>query len=229
MKIRQKFIRSRFLQKGIALLLLQLSALPALSISAGDNDPCASFEDAEIDQTLIATMLNAAKNGHLYQIKDGSSKMGFCVDSPIGMVKGSFQNFKGGIALKEPANQTLVSVNVNSLQTNVPFTENLLKSEQFFNASDFPQLMFISSEFQWLSETRAVLKGNLSMHGITRAVAFYVEITEIDNDLGDSDTILVKATTTVQRSQFDMATLSPAVSDKVNLCMSVEAERYKSL
>lgn len=203
--------------------------LPAQAIYAAQDDPCAAFEDTQIDQSLIKKMLDAAKDGHLYQIKDGSSKMGFCVDSPIGMVKGNFQQFKGGIALKEPSNHTLVSVNINSLETNVPFTENLLKSDQFFNVSDFPELMFISSEFQWLSDTRAVLKGDLSMHGITRAVAFYVEITEIDNDPGDSDTILVKATTTVQRSQFDMSTLSPVVSDKVNLCMSVEAERYKSL
>lgn len=221
MQIQRKLTRA-----GILMLSLYL---PSPAYSANDEDLCAPFKDAKIDQSLIAQMLNAAEDGYLFQIKNESSKMGFCVDSPVGMVEGSFQQFKGGIALQEPGNRTLVSVDLDSLQTNTPFTEDLLKGDLFFNVKNHPELIFISSGFEWLSETRAILKGELSLNGITRTVAFYVEITELDGDLGDADTILVKATTTVQRSQFNMSNLSPMVSDRVNLCMSVEAERYKSL
>ncbi len=208
--------------------LLALNLLP-VSTFATTNEPCAAFKDAHINPSLIATMLKAAEDGHLYQIKVDSSKMGFCVDSPLGMVSGNFQQFDGGIALKEPSNHTLVSIDVNSLETDLPLTEKLLKGDTFFNAENYPEMIFISTGFEWLSETRGVLKGDLSMHGVTRAIAFYVEIIELDAELGDADTILVKATTTVQRSQFDMSTLAPYVSDRVKLCMSVEAERYKSL
>lgn len=220
MKIYTHFIRT-------SAILLSLF-LPAQLAFANGDDLCSAFKDAMIDQSLISEMLNAAEDGHLFRIKNGSSKMGFCVDSPVGMVKGNFQKFQGGIALKEPANHTLVSVSVDSLETNVPFTEGLLKSDEFFNVKDYPELLFVSTGFEWLSKSRGVLKGKLTMHGVTRPVAFYVEITEADSDLDASDTILVKATTTVQRSQFNMTAMSSMVSDRVNLCMSVEAVRYSS-
>jgi len=210
-----------------SLLLLLLTSMNAAS--AVDGELCKPFKNAEIDQSLIASMLKAAKDGHLYQIKANSSQMGFCVESSIGIVKGGFQNFKGGIALKGADTQAMVSVDIDSLDANVSFIEKLLKGDEFFNVKEFPDLVFVSSGFEWISDTRAVLKGELSMHGITKPVAFYVEITEIGGDLGDSNSILVKATTTVQRSEFGMSSLSSMVSDKVNLCMTVEAERFAAL
>ena len=58
---------------------------------------------------------------------------------------------------------------------------------------------------------------------------FYVDIIKVDGELGDSNTILVKASTTVLRSEFGMHSMSPLISDKINLCMSVEAERYTEI
>ena len=217
------FIQSKIIRYGVILLPLFLFMQSA---HAGDTELCKPFKKAAIDQSLIATMLKAANDGHLYQVKTDSSRMGFSVESSIGVVKGNFQNFQGGIALKDEDTQAMLPIDVNSLETNALFIKNLLKSDEFFNVKDFPELVFVSSGFEWLSDTRAVLKGELSMHGITKPIAFYVEITEIDGDLSDSNSILVKATTTVQRSEFGMNALSSMVSDKVNLCMSVEAERY---
>jgi len=220
-----------YLRKNIRLLTLFLSLLViAQSAYAADNEElCSPFRNAEIDQSLIATMLKAAKDGHLYQVKANSSKMGFCVESSIGVVEGEFQNFKGGIALKGDDTLAMLTIDVDSLETDASFIKNMLKGDGFFNVENYPEVVFVSSGFEWISNTRAVLKGKLSMHGITKPVAFYVEITEIAGDLGDSNRILVKATTTVQRSEFGMKALSSMVNDKVNLCMSVEAERYAAL
>ena len=219
-------MQSKIIQLGTALLSLFLFMQSA---HAGNTELCKPFENAEIDQSLIATMLKAANDGQLYQVKAKSSKMGFCVDSSIGVVKGNFENFQGGIALKDEDTQALLFIDVDSLETNALFIKNLLKSDEFFNVKNFPELVFISSAFEWISDTRAVLKGELSMHGITKLIAFYVEITEVDGDLSDSNSIIIKATTTVQRSEFGMQSLSSMVSDKVNLCMTVEAERYTAL
>ncbi len=219
-------IQSRIIRLSSALLSLFVFMQLAY---AGNAELCSPFKDTEIDQSVVASMLKAAKDGHLYQVKTDSSSMGFSVESAIGVVKGNFQNFQGGIALKGDDTQALMSIDVDSLDTNTLFIKNLLKSDEFFNVNDFPELVFVSSGFEWLSDTRAVLKGELRMHGITKAIAFYVEITEVDGDLGDSNRILVKATTTVLRSEFGMSGLSSMVNDKVNLCMSVEAERYVTL
>lgn len=209
----------------IAILLSLVLVSP--SVIAKEGEVCEPFKNAKIDQSLIESMLEAAKKDSLFQIVPSSSKMGFCVDSKLGRVEGSFDTFQGGVAMQGTGSQTMVSIDVGSLKTNVLLIDNLLKGDKFFDAEDHPELIFVSTGFEWLSETRAVLMGDLTMHGITKVVAFYVEFTEVDGELSDSDTILVKATTTIQRSEFGMSTLSSMVSDKVNLCMSIEAERYR--
>ncbi len=208
------------------MLVLVFSAPMAKAMEA---ELCSRFENQEIDQSLIASMLQAAEDGYLYRIKPHSSQMGFRVGSPLGLVTGNFRKFQGGMALEGSNNQTLVSIDTNSLVINGLPIEKLLKSDKFFDVKNFPDMLFISSSFEWLSNTRGVLKGELSMHGITKPVAFYVEINEVDGELVDSDTITVEASTTVLRSEFGMHTLLSMVGDKVHLFMSIEAERYRSL
>lgn len=217
------------LRKVFYISVMLVLTFTAPMANAMETELCSRFESLEIDQSLIAGMLQAAEDGYLYQITPNSSQMGFQVSSPIGLVTGNFQKFQGGMALEGVSNQTLVSIDTNSLVINGLPIEELLKSDEFFDVKSFPDMLFISSGFEWLSDSRGILKGELSMHGITKPVAFYVEINEVDGELGDSDTITVEATTTVQRSEFGMHTLLSMVSDKVHLFMSIEAVRYRSL
>jgi len=217
------------LRKFFYTSVMLVSVFTVPTAKAMEAELCSRFENLEIDQSLIAGMLRAAEDGYLYRIKPNSSQMGFRVSSPIGLVTGNFQKFQGGMALEGSNNQTLVSIDTNSLVINGLPIEKLLKSDVFFDVKNFPDMLFISSSFEWLSNTRGVLKGELSLHGITKPVAFYVEINEVDGELVDSDTITVEASTTVQRSEFGMHTLLSMVGDKVHLFMSIEAERYRSL
>ena len=196
---------------------------------ASENDLCEPFKNAQVDTGLLSAMLQAAEKGDLYRIQAGTSKMGFCVDSPLGIVEAQFGSFKGGVALQQEATQqaALVSIDVASLKTDSGFIEAMLKSESFFDIEQYPEILFVSTGFEWLTEEKAILKGNLTLHGVTREVAFYVELSKIKAEPGE-DRIMVKATTTIQRSEFGMYTLSPVVSDRVNLCMSVDAYRYRA-
>lgn len=202
--------------------------LPLQPHAAVDDNLCAPFKDADIDHTLIETMLKSAIDGNLYRIKPSSSRMGFCVESSVGVVKGNFQKFNGGLSLKGNDSQSMVTIDVASLDTNVIFIEQLLKSESFLDVEKHPDLIFVSTSFEWIDDNKAILKGMLTMRGVTKAVAFYVDITEVDGELGDSETIMVKATTTVHRAEFGMKSLSTMVDEKVNLCMSIEAEKYRA-
>ena len=222
-----KFIKNLFtknLKAVLASLLLGLS----MPVVAGDDNLCSPFEDAQIDKSLISRMLQAAEDGHLYRIKQGSSRMGFCVNSPLGVVEAEFKNFKGGLALKDSQQdgQALVTIEVDSLETDSFVIEAMLKSESFFDSEVYPEILFVSSGMEWIGEKRAVLKGDLTMHGVTKSVAFYVDMFETKD--GEEDILTVKATTTIQRSEFGMYTLSPVVDDRVSLCMSIDAERYKA-
>lgn len=222
------FYISNFMRKMKTVLIFFLLSISFTAV-AENEDLCAPFKDAKIDQNLLIMMLQAAHDGDLYRIKQGSSKMGFCVDSPLGKVEGEFRDFKGGLALKDvqQPGTALVTINVDSLETDSAVIESMLKSESFFDTEQHPEILFASTGMEWINNEKAVIKGNLTLHGITKAVAFYVILQKVKSEKG-IETLTVKATTTIQRSEFGMYTLSPLVNDRVSLCMMIDAYRYKS-
>jgi polyisoprenoid-binding protein YceI len=209
---------------------LLLSIFSASAVAEGDV--CAPFKDGVVDETIVSRMLAAANDGHLYRINPASSKVGFCVDSPVGLIEGEFKEFTGGLTfLQENISkdeQALVMVNTASLETKGSLIESMLKGSKFFDVENFPEILFVSTGFEWVSETEAVLIGDLTLHGITKPVGFHVELIEKSAEGGHEQHILVKATTLIRRSEFGLNALSPMVSDSVNLCMSVDAVRYRS-
>jgi polyisoprenoid-binding protein YceI len=218
-----KMIKSIFI--GLLLSVFSASAI-------ADGDVCAPFKDGVVDESIISKMLAAADDGHLYRIDPTSSKVGFCVNSPVGLVEGEFKDFTGGLTfLQENISkdeQALVMINTASLETKGAFIESMLKGKKFFDVENYPEMLFVSTDFQWLSKTEAVLIGDLTMLGVTRRVGFHVELVKQDVDNSQEQRILVKATTLIRRSEFGLNALSPMVSDAVNLCMSVGAVRHRS-
>jgi polyisoprenoid-binding protein YceI len=216
----------KFILLGILLSAASMPAFAEIS-DAPDGDLCAPFKDSRIDQSMVALMLKAATDGDLYRVKPGSSKMGFCINSPVGVVEAEFHSFQGGLALNDFMEQgtSLIHIDVDSLETDSGMVEMMLKSESFLDSEQFPEITFVSTGIEWIEGEKGVLKGNLTMHGVTKPVAFYVDLKK--SETGD-ETVTVKATTTIQRSEFGMYTLSPMVDDRVSLCMTIDAYRYQS-
>ena len=208
------------------LLVASVSAFAEIS-DADDGGLCAPFKDANIDQSMVTLMLRAATEGDLYRVKPDSSRMGLCVNSPVGKVEVEFREFKGGLALNDFMQQgtSLIKIDVDSLETDSGLIETMLKSESFLDSEQYPDIVFVSTGIEWMEDNKGVLKGNLTMHGVTKPVAFYVDLKK---GRAGEETITVKATTTIQRSEFGMYTLSPMVDDRVSLCMTIDAYKYQS-
>jgi polyisoprenoid-binding protein YceI len=202
------------------------------TIGRAETDLCKPFADGTVDSSIVERMLAVADDGHLYRIQPASSKVGFCVDSPVGRIEGQFKDFRGGLTLVPTVannQQAMVMLDTNSLETNTPFIEAVLKSEQFFDVGQFPKMLFVSKRFRWVNDAEAVLIGDLTLRGVTREVGFHVELIntgEVDASQRE-ERILVKATTLISRTQFGLDALSSTVNDDVSLCMSVEAVRYR--
>ena len=198
-----------------------------------ENDLCTPFKDGKVDAPLLSTMLEAARDGYLYRIEDDTSQVGFCVSSKFSEVKGHFHKFSGGLALAPPdgpgnSDQAMIVINTASLDTDGSLVENMIKSERFFDVEKYPEILFVSRDFQWTAKDTATISGDLTVHGVTRPVVFNVTLTPVKSTEGSTDRMVVKATTTIQRSEFGMDSMSKVVSDSVNLCMSVEVVRYTS-
>jgi polyisoprenoid-binding protein YceI len=218
---------SKFI-KGIVLTAILLTG-HGLAL-AEESDVCSAFQDGKVNSSLLATMLSAAHDGHLYRIQQESSRVGFCVDSKLSRIEGTFKEFQGGMAL-EPGDkvngQTMVMIKANSLETEGTIVENMIKGEGFFDVEHHPEVLFVSTGFHWTGTDTAVLKGNLTLRGITKPVIFNVKLTSLDGKRVDqAEKILVKATTTIDRADYGMEKLSKLVDGNVKLCMSVEAMKY---
>jgi len=213
----------------IKLLLLGLMLSLSAHAYADEGTVCAPFKDAQVDQSMLTMMLKAAKDGDLYRIKPGSSKMGFCVNSPVGVVKAEFLDFKGGLALKGANKQggVMIHIAADSLEADSFIIEAMLKGESFFDSELFPSILFVSTGFEWITDNKGVFKGDLTMRGVTKTVAFYVELKKTQTEQGE-ELVTVKANTTIQRSEFNMYTLSPMVDDRVSLCMTIDAYKHRS-
>ena len=124
----------------------------------------------------------------------------------------------------------MVLVKTASLDTDGSMIEYLLKGQRFFDVENYPEILFVSSDFKWTSDTTGIMKGDLTLHGVTRPVTFNVTLFPVKTkDNKAVGKVLVKAGTIIHRSDFGMDTLSRVVNDNVELCMSVEAVRYSGL
>lgn len=202
-------------------------------VEAADSRVCAPFRDGAVDQALVAEMLKAAGDGHLYRIHSTTSRVGFCVDSLIGRVEAEFQGFRGGFALRREVwgdeSQMLVMIDSDSLKTDREFIKDMLKSERFLHAQQYPKILFVSSALRWEGDTKASLFGILTMHGISKPVRFRIEVTDIIGGRADHEQeIVVIGHAEIRRSDFGMDRLPMFVSDNVELCMQVSALRYQA-
>lgn len=221
-------MRLFFKQFALVLALVVATAL----VSAEEADVCSPFKDGKVDALLLQTMLSAAEHGHLYRIQKSSSQVGFCVDSKLSRIEGTFTDFQGGMSLahgEQDDGQTMVMIKAGSLQTDNGLVESMIKGEHFFDVKHHPEVLFVSDGFKWTGPETAVLRGKLTLRGITKAVIFNVTVTALgDEPIDNADRVLVKATTTINRGDFGMDDLASVVEGQVQLCMSVEALKHEA-
>lgn len=228
-------MNTNILLRQILAIIMAVGWLSLAPAHAEEDDLCEPFRDGKVDTSLLSTMLDAARDGYLYRIEKDTSQVGFCVSSKFTKVKGHFHEFSGGIALPptgDAANsdQAMIVIKTASLDTDGSLVEAMIKGERFFDVEKHPEILFISRGFKWTGTHTATINGDLTVHGVTRPVVFDVTLTHVNDAAGNmTHRMIVKATTTIQRSQFGMDNMSKVVSDRVNLCMSVEVVRYDSL
>ena len=91
----------------------------------------------------------------------------------ISTVTGSFKTFSGSANFDgeniESA-QIEFTMDANSVDTNQAQRDGHLKSADFFDTEKFPEIKFVSTSLKKTSGQNYKLSGNLTMHGVTKAV-----------------------------------------------------------
>src|SRR5579862_9501837 len=97
----------------------------------------------------------------------------------VATVRGRFNRFSGVLNLDE-ANPSASSVNITietaSIDTGQEGRDNHLRGPDFFDATQFPTITFVSTRVEGLGGERYRVVGDLTMHGVTRELPLEVSV-----------------------------------------------------
>ncbi|WP_251976596.1 YceI family protein [Salinicola avicenniae] len=169
-----------------------------------------------LKKTALATLIAAASTVPLAQAADyqidteGQHAFVQFKISHLGYsyILGDFKSFDGSFQYdpESPADsQVDVTVDVDSLETNHAERNKHILSSDFLNASEFPQATFHATAFDVdESGDEAEMTGDLTIHGVTRSVAFDVDHIGGGEDPWGGYRQGFEATTSLDLADFDI-------------------------
>jgi polyisoprenoid-binding protein YceI len=126
----------------------------------------------------------------------------------IANVRGQFNGVSGTIVFdpENPAGSSVqAAIEIASLTTGVKKRDEHLLSPDFLEAAVYPRMTFTSTKVEPSGGNRAKVTGDLTLHGVTRSVAFEAEFfgpVKSPQALGGETTIGFSASTLINRFDF---------------------------
>ena len=117
---------------------------------------------------------------------------------------------------------------VNSINTNQPDRDNHLKSADFFDAANHPELTFISKSLRKKGDSGFILTGDLTIRGTTKPIELEGEFGGIVKDPYGNTKAGFELTGKINRKEFGLLwnAITEAggmvVSDEIKLMMNIE-------
>ena len=109
-----------------------------------------------------------------WEIDKNHSTIYFDVRHTFVTVRGLFDGFKGTVVF-DPENKDTshveFKVKVASIDTNIVKRDNHLRSEDFFDASKYPEMTFKSTNIKHVEDNQYIVEGNLTVKDVTKQVA----------------------------------------------------------
>jgi polyisoprenoid-binding protein YceI len=149
----------------------------------------------------------------------------------VSKVRGRFDKFEGTIVTAEDplASTVTASVDLNSINTGQEQRDAHIRSADFFEVEKYPEMTFVSTGVKG-GEEGFILEGDLTLKGITKAVAFNLEVNGIGPDAYGGTRIGFSAETQIGRSEFGVNFNGPipgvpggvAVSENVTITLEIE-------
>lgn len=180
---------------------------------------------------LIGSSVLADGHSGTYALDPGHSQVLFTYNH-IGFSRtfGMFGGFEGEIQFDEDnlaASSVKVSIPVLTMITGWDARKQHFMSDDFFGAKEGDMVTFTSTGIEVTRDTTAKIQGDLSMNGMTKPVVLETTLNKsAPYPFGPKQgvpTLGFEATTTIVRSEFGLGAFAPAVSDEIELIISVEA------
>ena len=184
------------LSLALSLLFFAACADPA------DNVPAASVSTNGSSATISQASTNAASTGaptagaKAYVINSENSKVEFTGSKVTGKHDGGFKQVQGEVHTSgNTVSHAKVTIDTTSLYSDNDRLTGHLKSPDFFDVAKYPTAVFETTSISGTGDNASV-KGNLTLHGVTKEISFPAKIEVKD------DAVTVKAEFSINRQDF---------------------------
>jgi len=164
-----------------------------------------------------------------YRIDSVHSSNYFCIRHlNVANFYGRFNEVTGTFILDdaEPARCAFdVTIRAASLDTNHPERDKHLKSAEFFDVEQYPEIRFRSTRVRREEHGQLAVLGDLTLRGVTRPVTATVTLTGAGPGMRGEPRAGFEATLAIKRSEFGMTALVGPLGDEVRITVSVEGIR----
>ena len=184
--------------------------------------------------TTVQAPKRAAAGTSTWNIDPTHSTAEFAVKHMmVSTVKGRFKSLSGGVTVNEadPTRSVIdAAIDVASVDTGAEQRDEHLRSDDFFNAAQYPQITFRSTRIVGKDDDWK-LEGDLTIRDVTRPVVLDVEFEGRAPDAYGGERAGFIATTKIRRSEFGVSwnglieAGGVAVSDTVKITLNIEVVR----
>ena len=147
----------------------------------------------------------------------------------IATVKGVFTDFEGTLEVGDAGISASGSVKVASVDTREPQRDGHLRSPDFFDAEQFPEITFKSTAVRPIDDEEFEVQGDFTIHGVTQTLTLKVAVEGTETDPQGNERVGLSATAQINRSDYDMkfnmalGSGNVVVSDKVKILLEISA------
>jgi polyisoprenoid-binding protein YceI len=160
------------------------------------------------------------------------SSVGFAVKHMgIATVRGEFDDFEGTLEVGEDLSSAKAygTVKAVSVDTGEQQRDDHLRSPDFFDVAQYPDLTFESTRIEHVDDETFRITGNLTLHGVTKEITLHAEVQGTDVDPWGNERVGLEISGRLSRGDYGMkfnqalGSGNMLVGDKVTLALDVSA------
>ena len=162
----------------------------------------------KVSKFILALALSSAgltAHADTYKIDPAESSNVFSINNLVTNFYGRFNDISGKVVFDaDPSKSSIeVSIPVESIDTNNEKRDQHLKSPDFFNAKQFPMIVFKSKSVEGSGDTYKAT-GELTLHGVTKPLTMEIKRGKMPREWGGEIRGGGETRFTIKRSDFGM-------------------------
>ncbi len=180
---------------------------------------------------LFATDKDKLADATTWQIDRAHSAVNFTISHFFTPVDGTFDDYEANVNFDPnnlEASSIDVTIPVSSVNTRNERRDNHLKSEDFFNAEEWPNIRFVSNNIESLGDNQFVAHGELTIRDVTHSFELPFELLGVmDHPMRENTQVAgIIADVEIMRTDYGVGVgdwaATAVVGDTVNIDLNLE-------